>query len=200
MWPGIKLKQVQLLPPSSLPSPCWVSQPLLSPSSIERTHIGSVWSPFNGHNLDMRGVSGLQSRQPRKKSETWKTIGCSLIARLRWCGVTVRLGEFMYQIMESPAITQMTVDGREIWLIVLTGLGSVHNLTLNRTPLGRCQGTWRTPLYNCAKISPGGCRETTHYPLLCTQHTTLRHILSMKSYDYFCLKVRSCSLFNMSYY
>ena len=131
-----------LLPPFSLLSK---SQPLLSPSSIERTHIGSVWSPFNGHNLDMRGVSGLQSRQPRKKSETWKTIGWSLIARLwLWLqrrGVTVRLGEFMYQIMESPAITQMTVDGREIWLIVLLGLGSVHNLTLNRTPLGRCQGT-----------------------------------------------------------
>ena len=134
-WPDIKLKQVQLVsPPSSLPSPCWVSQPLLSPSSIERTHIGSVWSPFNGHNLDMRGVSAPQSRHLRKKWETWKTEDWSLIAeiwhrlrlRLRWCGVTVRLGEFMYQIMESPAITQMTVDGREIWLIVL--LGAVQSI------------------------------------------------------------------------
>ena len=60
-WPDIKLKQVQLAsPPPSFPSPCWVSQPLLSPSSIERTHIGSVWSPFNGHNLDMRGVWSLE--------------------------------------------------------------------------------------------------------------------------------------------
>ena len=41
------------------------------------------------------------------------------LAEVRWCGVTVRLGEFMYQIMESPAITQMTLNGREIWLIVV---------------------------------------------------------------------------------
>ena len=117
----------RLSPPS-----CWVSQ--VSPCSIERTHIGSVWSPFNGHNLDMRGVSDPQSRHLRKKWETWRTEDWSLIAeiwlrlrlRLRWCGVTVRLGEFMYQIMESPAITQMTVDGREIWLIVL--LGAVQSI------------------------------------------------------------------------
>ena len=52
----------------------------------------------------MRGVSSLDSLA-EKEIRTFCRV-CD--------GVTVRLGEFMYQIMESPAITQMTVDGREI--------------------------------------------------------------------------------------
>ena len=57
------------------------------------------------------------------------------LRELWWCdGGTVRLGEFMYQIMESPAITQMTLDGREMWLIVLLGCSPVHYVSLNRTP------------------------------------------------------------------
>ena len=113
-WYKVKTSpSCSLLLPFSLLSK---SQPLLSPSSIERTHIGSVWSPFNGHNLDMRGVSSLGSL-----AEKEIRTSCT-----RCDGVTVRLGEFMYQIMESPAITQMTVDGREIWLIVL--LGAVQSI------------------------------------------------------------------------
>ena len=52
----------------------------------------------------MRGVSSLGSL-----AEKEIRTSCT-----RCDGVTVRLGEFMYQIMESPAITQMTLNGREI--------------------------------------------------------------------------------------
>ena len=136
-WYKVKTRpSCSLLPPFSLLSK---SQPLLSPSSIERTHIGSVWSPFNGHNLDMRGGSGLQSRLPRKKSETY--IGAPAVAAApgRWCDCKIR----RVHVSNNGIPSHYSDDSRWKGNLINSPArcSAVHNVSLNRTPLVGVRGT-----------------------------------------------------------